>query len=120
MPQKTPPPEGLFKLRGRLITQGGVEMLLIVEDVDDGRQARLQLSQIAVRPAIELFGFEGLDEALAIGVVRGRAGAAHADRHLPAFEYLHILLTRVLHTAIGVMHLRRRPVCERQLQRRDH
>jgi len=95
---------GSFELVRALVSQRGVKPEPVVVLLDELLEVGVQLIEILVFVHIDLLALEGLDEALAEGVVVGVAGAAHAGQDAVDLEQFGVLLGGVLHAAIGVVH----------------
>ena len=93
-----------FELLRGLVSQGGVEPEPVVIMLDELFEVGVQLVDVLVFVYIDLLPLEGLDEALAEGIVVRIAGAAHAGQDAVDVQKRRVLLGSVLDAAIGVMH----------------
>src|ERR1017187_3819516 len=88
---------GGFELLRRFVSQCRVHPEPIVIAVDELFQLGAQLIDVLIFVGIDLLALEGLDEALAEGVVVGVAGAAHAGQDAVDLEQARVLLGGILH-----------------------
>ena len=95
---------GGFELLQGLVSQRGVDANPVVVLLDELFEVGVQLIEVLVRVHVDLLPLEGLDEALAEGVVVGIAGTAHAGQDAVEFKQRGVLLGSVLDAAIGVVH----------------
>jgi len=72
----------------------------VFDKLSDGRSCMVD---VLVSGGIDLFGFEGLHEALRHGVVIRAAGAAHAGLDAGSFEPGDVVAAGVLNALIGVV-----------------
>src|SRR5580692_4671964 len=73
------------------IAESRVQPLAIVVLVDERGDVGAQIGDVVVLVCVDLLPLEGLDEALAAGVVVRVGGLAHAGPHAMAAQQLHVL-----------------------------
>src|SRR6202453_5241882 len=95
--------EFVLELNGRLIADRRVQSAGVVEVVDEGADLALGVFKAAIGLAVDFLGFERTHEALGLGVVLRRAGAAHAGVGADLAQAQGVAAAGGLHAAIGMM-----------------
>lgn len=94
----------LLELGRWFVFQRRVQALAIVELVDEVADAGLGFFEGLVLVEIDLFVFEGSDEALGFGVVIGIAAPTHADPYAGFTEGVYMGFRGILHAPVGVIY----------------
>src|SRR6185295_16840479 len=92
-----------FDFQWRLVTQGRVKPLAIVEDLDVLEDGGAQLDTPRPASLVDELGFDGGEEALDDGIVPAVAFATHADCDALSSELGAVLSACVLAAAVGVV-----------------
>jgi len=80
-----------------------VQPLAIIDFFDEEGKPDLDIRQSAVFPEIDLFGFQGFDEALGGCIVVGVSLSRHADPEAVLQQHLDVVMGGILDTPVGVV-----------------
>jgi hypothetical protein len=80
-----------------------MQPLAIIDFFDEIGKPILDVRQSPVFTEIDLFGLEGLDEALGGGIVVGIPLSGHADTEAVFQQHLHVVEGGILDTPVGMV-----------------
>src|SRR3954447_20260927 len=92
----------VFEVNWRLVVEGAVSALAIVEDFDVIEDGGAGLSAGIEVGAVHQFHFEGAPEAFHGGIIVAVAFAAHGSNEFSLGQSLAVMAGRVLHATVGV------------------
>lgn len=80
-----------------------MQSLAIIDFFDEEGKPVLDILESPVFPEIDLFGFEGFDEAFGGSVFIGIPFTGHADPEAVVQQHLHVVVGGILNPPVGVM-----------------
>jgi len=80
-----------------------MQPLAIIDFLDEEGKPDLNILQSPVFPEIDLFGFQGFDEALGGRIVVGVSFSGHADPEAVFQQHLHVVAGGILNAPVGMM-----------------
>ena len=80
-----------------------MQPLAIIDFFDEEEKPDLDIRQSAVFPEIDLFGFQGFDEALGGCIVVGVSLSRHADPEAVLQQHIDVVMGGILDTPVGVV-----------------